>query len=108
MPLAPNVVRVDTQAGGFLFTGQTVPQTMKAAATATLQAGYTHFKLNDAQTGVGEKSSTACSFNKYGGGCSDVARPVSAVGVTVTMYRANEPGAKDAFDAQTVLAQYSQ
>ena len=48
MPLAPNVVRIDTQAGGLLFTGQTVPQTMRAAANATLQRGYTHFKFADA------------------------------------------------------------
>jgi hypothetical protein len=108
MPLAPNVVRIDTQAGGFLFTGQTVPQTMKAAATATLNAGYSHFKLNDAQTGVGEKMATSCSFGKYGGGCSDVARPVSAVGVTVTMFHAKEPGAVGAFDAEQILAQYTQ
>jgi hypothetical protein len=38
MPLAPNVVRIDTQAGGLLFIGQTVPQTMRAAARATLAA----------------------------------------------------------------------
>ena len=48
MPIAPNVVRIDTQAGGLLYTGQTVPQTMRAAANATLQRGYTHFKFADA------------------------------------------------------------
>ena len=48
MPLAPNVVRIDTQSGGLLFTGQTVPQTMRAAAKATLERGYTHFKFVDA------------------------------------------------------------
>lgn len=48
MPLAPNVVRIDTQSRGLLFTGQTVPQTMRAAANATLQRGYTHFKFADA------------------------------------------------------------
>ena len=52
MPLAPNVVRIDTQAGGLLFTGQTVPQTMRAAANATLQRGYTHFKFADASDAV--------------------------------------------------------
>ena len=45
LPLAPNVVRLDTQSKGLLFTGQTVPQTMRAAAQATLNRGYTHFKL---------------------------------------------------------------
>ena len=48
MPLAPNIVRIDTQAGGFLFTGQTVPTTMRAAAKATLDRGYTHFKFAEA------------------------------------------------------------
>src|SRR5258708_31956115 len=48
MPLAPNVVRIDTQSRGLLFTGQTVPTTMRAAAKATLDRGYTHFKFADA------------------------------------------------------------
>jgi hypothetical protein len=38
MPLAPNVVRIDTQAGGWLFTGQTVPATMRAAAKAVFDS----------------------------------------------------------------------
>jgi hypothetical protein len=53
MPLAPNVVRIDTQAGGWLFTGQTVPATMRAAAKATLDRGYSHFKFTDASLGQG-------------------------------------------------------
>jgi hypothetical protein len=48
MPLAPNAVRIDTQSRGMLFTGQTVPQTMRAAAKATLERGYTHFRFADA------------------------------------------------------------
>ena len=36
LPLAPNMVRIDTQARGLLFTGQAVPATMRAAAKATL------------------------------------------------------------------------
>jgi len=82
MPLAPNVVRIDTQAKGLLFTGQTVPQTMRAAAKATLDRGYSHFKFTDAslQQGsmvagtVGSSStnvvgSSATTVNgSYGGG----------------------------------------
>jgi hypothetical protein len=34
--------------------------------------------------------------------------PTAAAAVTVVMFRANEPGAKGAFDALQVLAQYSQ
>src|ERR1044072_5065802 len=48
MPLAPNVVRIDTQSRGLLFTGQTVPTTMRASAQATLDRGYTPFKFADA------------------------------------------------------------
>jgi hypothetical protein len=68
MPLAPNVVRLDTQSAGWLFTGKTVPQTMRAAAQATLDRGYTHFKFADASlqqgsmvTGTLESSSTHVS-----------------------------------------------
>jgi hypothetical protein len=107
MPLAPNVVRLDTQSSGWMFVGQTVPTTMRAAATETLNRGYTHFKLADAGAGVGEQQGTACSWGRYGGGCSDTVRQVSKVGVTVTMFHANEPGAKDAFVAEDVLKQYS-
>ena len=38
MPLAPKVIRIDTQASGLLFTGQTVPQTMRAAAKDPVEA----------------------------------------------------------------------
>ena len=48
MPLAQNVVQIDTQAEGWLFTGQAVPQTMRAAANATLSRGYTKFKFAEA------------------------------------------------------------
>ena len=82
MPLAPNVVRIDTQSKGLLFTGQTVPQTMRTAAKATLDRGYSHFKFTDAslQQGsvvagtVGSSStnvvgSSATTVNgSYGGG----------------------------------------
>ena len=82
MPLAPNVVRIDTKSAGLLFTGQTVPQTMRAAAKATLDRGYSHFKFADASlqqgsvvtgtignssTSVVGSSTTAVSGN-YGGG----------------------------------------
>src|SRR5262249_47974654 len=82
MPLAPNVVRLDTQSRGLLFTNQTVPQTMRAAANATLQRGYTHFRFADASlqqgsTVVGTVGSSNTNFigtsnttftGNYGGG----------------------------------------
>ena len=82
MPLAPNVMRIDTRSSGLLFTGQTVPVTMRAAAKATLARGYTHFRfaeasvqqgsvvagtINNSSTNVVGTSSTSES-GTYGGG----------------------------------------
>lgn len=141
MPLAPNVVRIDTQSRGLLFTGQTGPQTMRAAAKATLDRGYTHFKFADASlqqgsvvTGTIGTSSTNITGSsntsitgQYGGGVmnanattygnanantfattSVVRAPTASAAVTVIMFRADEPAARDAFDAEQVLRQYSQ
>jgi hypothetical protein len=124
MPLAPNVVRLDTNARGFLFTGQTVAQTMRAAAKATLERGYTHFKFADAGlqqgsvvAGVIGSSDTSYS-GSYGGGSfngnansfgssSVIRAPTAGAAVTVIMFRPNEPGAQGAFEAEQVLKQYS-
>jgi len=121
MPLAPNVVRIDTQASGLLFTGQTVPQTMRAAANATLQRGYSHFKFAEAGmnqgsvvTGVVGGSNTNYSGGYgYGnlasfGSASVVRAPTAAAAATVIMFHANQPEAQGAFDAAQVLRQYSQ
>jgi hypothetical protein len=125
MPLAPNVVRIDTQAGGWLFTGQTVPATMRAAAKATLDRGYSHFKFTDASLGQGSvvtgaigSANTNVNGNNGGGlmnanatsfGSTTVMRaPTAGAAVTVVMFHANEPGAEGAFDAQQILTQYSQ
>jgi hypothetical protein len=107
MPLAPNMVRIDTQAGGLLFTGQTVPATMKAAANATLQAGYTHFRLSNASMGQGSSDVSAfCSGGDHFASCNTVSAPTSGAAVTVTMMNANDPGAAGAFNARQVLSQY--
>jgi hypothetical protein len=106
MPIAPNQVRIDTQAGGLLFTGQTVPATMKAAATATLQAGFTHFRLSNVSSGQGSVSNPVCTWDRNGGGCTDIGSPVAAVGAIVTMFRAGDQGAAGAFDARQVLTRY--
>ena len=123
MPLAPNVVRIDTQSRGLLYTGQTVPQTMRAAANATLARGYTHFKFADASLGqgsqvtgvVGSTTTTASATYGYGsasgiattsGGGTLVRAPTASAAATVIMFRENDPKAADAFDAQQVLQQY--
>jgi hypothetical protein len=125
MPLAPNVVRIDTQAGGWLFTGQTVPATMRAAANATLVRGYSHFKFTDASMGqgsvvtgtVGTDNTNVSGTYGHGfmnanansfGTTSVVRAPTAGAAVTVVMFHANEPGAKEAFDAEQILKQYSQ
>src|SRR4051795_9105164 len=71
MPLAPNMVRIDTQSKGLLFTGQTVPQTMRTAALATINRGYTHFRFADAglQQGSVVTGMVANSNESIGGSC---------------------------------------
>ena len=55
LPLAPNVVRLDTQASGLLFAGQATTQTMRRAAELTLQNGYTHFRFEQAELAQGSQ-----------------------------------------------------
>ena len=124
MPIdARNAVSINTQTGGLLFTGQTVPATMKAAAKATLDRGYTHFKFADAALSQGSVVTGAVgtsnsNFNgTYGSGFASgnssslgtatlVRAPTAGAAATVVMFHANEPGAHDAFDAQQILKQY--
>jgi len=94
--------------------------TMKKAAEATLKRGYTHFRLEQASTSQGSRlagiqtynSGTASAtmygntaYGTYGGQgfTTPVYAPTANVGVTVVMFKANEPGAKGAFDAADVL-----
>ena len=125
MPLAPNIVRLDTQASGGLFVGQAAGQTMRRAAELTLQSGYSHFRIENAQMSQGTQfagvysSGTGSAFatgygnaafaSGYSSGFSTpIYRPTADVGVTVVMFHAGEAGAKGAFDAKAVLAKYSQ
>ena len=125
MPLAPNVVRIDTQSRGLLFTGQTVPQTMRAAAKATIDRRYSHFKLSDASINQGSVvagvvgNSNSNFSGSYGNGymsgnsntfgtANVVRAPTVSAAATVIMFHANEAGAQGAFDAEQVLQQYSQ
>lgn len=109
LPLAPNAVRLDTEARGLLFTGQAVPQTMRRAAQATLDRGYTHFKLEGASLGQGREFggvTVSRVGNTFLASSNNV--PTARAGVTVIMFRATEAGAQGAFDARQVLRQYSQ
>ncbi|MCH4539945.1 MULTISPECIES: hypothetical protein [Brucella/Ochrobactrum group] len=120
MPLAPNVVRLDTQASGALFAGSAGRITMKRAAQATLNRGYTHFRLEQASTsqgrqlvGVNSWNNGTFSANTYGsstygsynssGSAMPVYAPTANVGVTVIMFRKGDAGARGAWDAAEVL-----
>src|SRR5436309_1969126 len=103
MPLAPNMVRLDTQSKGLLFTGQTVPQTMRTAALATINRGYTHFRFADANlqqgsvvTGVVANSNGSFGGSCFGGYCSGqsnglttasaIRSPTAGASATVIMF----------------------
>lgn len=124
MPISPNMVRLDTNAGGMLFAGQAVPRTMRAAAEATLRAGYTRFRLADVSSGqgseiVGVDSTSNAYLNGSAsngfltanaatfGSDSVIRRPTAHAGATVIMLHDGDPGAAQAFDAAAVLRQYS-
>jgi len=110
IPLAPNMVRIDTEAGGRLFVGQAVPQTMRRAAEATIARGYTHFRLEQANLSQGSRLGGATVTN-YGGGFVGVQAQrvqTASASATVLMFHAHEAGAQGAFEAQAVLRQYSQ
>ncbi|WP_455918671.1 hypothetical protein [Ensifer canadensis] len=121
MPLAQNMVRLDTSARGLLFTSSAGAVTMQKAAEATLKRGYSHFRIDQAQTASG---SQFVGMNTYGSGTANASvygntaygtynsssfstpmyAPTRQIGVTVIMFRANEAGARGAFDAADVLA----
>lgn len=80
LPLAPNLVRLDVSPSGAPFVGGA---TLRRAAELTLQNGYSAFRLTPIY---------AQAFDRFG--------------VTVVMFDAGDPRARDAFDATAVLAKY--
>jgi hypothetical protein len=119
MPLAPNIVRLDTRATGAFFTPHTAAITMQRAAALTVQNGFTHFRLEQAQVsqgsqlaGVYSTSSGTAFVNgnlvsaNESGFSTPVMAPTADVGVTVIMFHASDAGAKGAFDASEVLEKY--
>lgn len=107
MPLTPNSVRIDTSAKGTLYTDQTVPATMRRAALATLQRGYSHFRLTEVGMSQGDATVGATTTGNLLFATTTLqTAPSAKSSATVTMFHENEPGAKGAFDAQEVLKQY--
>lgn len=112
LPLSANRVRLDTQASGLLFTSSAGAITLKKAAEATIRRGYTHFRIEQADTSQGSRitgfqsrTSGSLSGGYYSGSTiyTPMATPTASVGITVVMFRAGEPGAGGAFDAAEVL-----
>jgi hypothetical protein len=116
MPLAPNVVRLDTQASGLLYTGKVASATMRRAVELTIAKGYTHFRFEEAAMGQGSAyggsissgsatwsrgSLSAMSFS------SPVYIPTAGVAVTVIMLKPDDVRATDAFVAADVLREAS-
>lgn len=107
LPLAPNMVRLNTDASGMLFTGQAVPATMRAAAKATLDRGYTRFRLAEASGSQGSITTGATTVTGADFSVTTLnSAPTSQVGATVVMFHDSDPGAKDAFEAAQILKQY--
>jgi hypothetical protein len=120
MPLAPNVVRLQSQGRGLIGAQEAPKQTLRRAAELTLKNGYTHFRLADASMANGSEfggympgtsttnvsliGDTAYATTTTSPGFA-IRRRTTDVGVTVVMFRASEPGAKGAFDAAQVLKQ---
>ncbi len=120
MPLAPNAVRLDTNASGLIFTSAAGAITMKKAAEATVKRGYTHFRLDQVATAQGSRF-VGMNTNTYGNASANVYgntaygtysansfstpmyAPTAQIGVTVIMFHANEAGAKGAFNAAEVI-----
>lgn len=120
MPLAPNMVRLDTQASGLIATSGAGASTLKRAAEITLARGYTHFRIEQASTSSGSRvigvqanttgwgNSTfrgAGASHTFGGTTTYVPMraPTSHIGVTVVMYRATDAGARGAFNASEIV-----
>ncbi len=112
--IAPNVVRLDTDASGALFQGQAGPENMKAAAQATIARGFTCFKFADVQTGQSREfagmytTGQATAFGNYGmanvygsSTSTPMYRRTEQVGATVVMSNTCDA---DSFNAAQVLA----
>lgn len=80
LPLAPSMARLDVGPSAEPFVGGA---TLRRAAELTLQNGYSAFRLTPIYTQA---------FDQFG--------------VTVVMFDAGDPRARDAFDAAAILAKY--
>jgi hypothetical protein len=122
MEVSPNVVMLQSEAGGALFAGKSGPELMKKAAEATLQRGYTCFALSGAQMQTGSQyagsiDTANATFTGYGYGNSfsatgfssgfstPIYRHVERAGATVTMSKECGP---NSFRAADILKREAQ
>lgn len=101
MEVAPNVVMLQTDAGGLLYRGRSGPEMMKKAAEETISRGYTCFALSGAQMKTGSQyAGSIATIDGYGYGNSfnatgistPIYRHVESAGATVTMSKECGPG----------------
>jgi len=119
--LAPNVLRIDAEAGGYAYVGKANAAMMKRAAASTLERGYTHFITGnyDRQTGsevVGMSSNTTGFGNTTGLGDTayhsfnantqtNVWRaPTEKTSMMIMMFKPEDNIPSHAWDASEVLA----
>jgi hypothetical protein len=115
------MVRLDTSAKGAFFVGRAGDLTLQRAAQETIKNGYEFFRLEQPQMGQGAQLVGVSSFgtanahrSPFGatacgsGFSTPTYAPTSEIGVTAVMSRANEPGAKGAFNAADVLKKYGE
>jgi hypothetical protein len=122
MEVAPNVVMLQTRAGGALFAGRSGPEMLKKAAQDTLSRGYACFTLSGAQmqtgsqyagsintanaTFTGSGYGNSFSATGFGSGFSTpIYRHVESAGATVTMSRECGP---NSFRAADILKREAQ
>jgi len=118
MEVAPNVVILQSEAGGALFAGKSGPELMRRAAEVTLQRGYTCFALSGAQMQTGSQyagsiDTANATITGYGYGATGfgtgvstpIYRHVENAGATVTMSKQCGP---NSFRAADILKREAQ
>lgn len=118
LPLAKNVVRLETQGNGIIGASSATNETLRRAAEVTLKNGYTHFVLADASRSQSERlvgftpgySHTNFTYGRGYGWANTTytpGQPISAlrtnVGVTVIMMDAKQADRDGGIDASKVL-----
>lgn len=118
LPLAKNVIRLETQGSGVIGASSASSETIRRAAEVTIRSGYTHFILVDASRSQSERlvgftpgySRTNFNYGQGYGWASTTytpGQPISSletnVGVTVIMMDAKQAERAGGLDAGKLL-----